>query len=378
MQHLKSEKNWKYSGDSSRGFIMKEVPENLNLTGVLPVHLGPFRLAHPFILAPMAGITHSPFRRLMRRLKSSMVISELISANGMEYSSKRTLDFLKFHEEERVLGLQIFGETTEMLCKAAQQVEKSGADFVDLNLGCPVPKVVKKGAGSAMCRDPIALGKTLSAMVKAVKIPVTIKIRTGWDADCKNALDVVNAAADAGVIWVAIHGRTRAQGYSGEADWDFIGEVKAKSPLPILGNGDITTPEIAVQRMKNYGVDAVLIGRGALRNPFIFEQAEALWRGGTCRGTYQREPAERYLELIDDQRQLLEESFNTKMGMIHARKFLSWYATGFPGCHEFRSRVFALTDEEVFWAEARAFFEKSSKERDLKFLNEPFLMGGHG
>lgn len=342
----------------------------------LPVTLGPFQLAHPFILAPMAGITHSPFRRLMRRLKSSMVISELISANGMEYASKRTLDFLKFHEEERILGLQIFGETDEMLCKAAQQVEKSGADFVDLNLGCPVPKVVKKGAGSAMCRDPIALGKTLTAMVKSVKIPVTIKIRTGWDSTCKNALEVVKAAADAGVTWVAIHGRTRAQGYSGQADWDFIGEVKAKSPLPILGNGDITTPEIAVQRMKTYGVDAVLIGRGALRNPFIFEQAAALWKGES----YSPAPVEKYIGLIDDQRLLLEESFQSKMGMIHARKFLSWYATGFPGCHEFRSKVFALTDVDAFWSESRGFFERSAKlrERDLGFLQEPFLMGGHG
>src|SRR6478735_4840776 len=136
------------------------------------IQLGPFRLEHPFILAPMAGITNSPFRRLMRRLKSSMVISELVSANGLEYGGEKTLELLKFHEEERIVGLQIFGEETELLCKAAQYVEKMGADFVDLNLGCPVPKVVKKGAGSAMCRDPISLGKTLESLVKSVKIPV--------------------------------------------------------------------------------------------------------------------------------------------------------------------------------------------------------------
>ena len=163
----------------------------------------------------MAGITNSPFRRLMRRQKSAMVISELVSANGIEYAGARTLDLLRYHDEERTVGLQIFGEDTGLLCKASQHVERSGADFVDLNLGCPVPKVVKKGAGSAMCRDPISLGKTLEAMVKAVKIPVTIKIRTGWDAESRNALEVVRVAADAGVEWVAIHGRTRAQGYSG-------------------------------------------------------------------------------------------------------------------------------------------------------------------
>src|SRR6478736_3740759 len=236
------------------------------------VKLGPFDIEHPFILAPMAGITNSPFRRLMRRRQSALVVSELVSATGIEYASQKTFDLLRFHEEERVVGLQIFGEETEHLVKACQYVEKQGADFVDLNLGCPVPKVVKKGAGSAMCRDPISLGKTLEAMVKSVKIPVTIKIRTGWDSETKNALDVVKAATDAGVRWVAIHGRTRAQGYSGDADWDFIGNIKAKSSIPIIGNGDIATGEQAVARVRDYGVDAVLIGRGALRNPFIFEQ----------------------------------------------------------------------------------------------------------
>lgn len=340
----------------------------------LPIQLGPFQLEHPFILAPMAGITNSPFRRLMRRLKSSMVISELVSANGIEYAGARTLDLLRYHEEERCVGLQIFGEDTELLCRAAQHVERVGADFVDLNLGCPVPKVVKKGAGSAMCRDPISLGKTLEAMVKSVKIPVTIKIRTGWDSQSKNAHEIVRIAAEAGVKWVAIHGRTRAQGYSGQADWDFIGEVKAKSPLPIVGNGDLTTAELAVNAMKTYGVDAVLIGRGALRNPFIFEQATALWRGES----FELPRAERYIQLMEDQQKLLHEIYDSRMAMIHARKFLAWYSAGFPGCHEFRSKVFSIPEPEALWAEARAFFEKSTKERDLKFLAQPFLMGGHG
>jgi nifR3 family TIM-barrel protein len=340
----------------------------------LPIQLGPFRLEHPFILAPMAGITNSPFRRLMRRLKSSMVISELVSANGIEYAGARTLDLLRYHEEERCVGLQIFGEDTELLCRAAQHVEKVGADFVDLNLGCPVPKVVKKGAGSAMCRDPISLGKTLEAMVKSVKIPVTIKIRTGWDSQARNAHEIVRIAAEAGVKWVAIHGRTRAQGYSGQADWDFIGDVKAKSPIPILGNGDLTTAELAVHAMKTYGVDAVLIGRGALRNPFIFEQSAALWRGET----FELPQSNRYVQLMEDQQKLLHEIYNSRMAMIHARKFLAWYSAGFPGCHEFRSKVFSIPEPEALWEEAKLFFEKSTRERDLKFLAQPFLMGGHG
>jgi len=336
--------------------------------------LGPFELEHPFILAPMAGITNSPYRRLMRRMKSALVISELVSANGIEYVGQKTLELLKFHEEERVLGLQIFGEDTERLVKAAQYVEKLGADFVDLNLGCPVPKVVSKGAGSAMCRNPAELGRTLAAMVKGCKIPVTIKIRTGWDSQSRNALDCVRVAAEAGAAWVAIHGRTRAQGYSGEADWDFIGDIKAKSPIPIIGNGDITNAEQAVSRMRTYGVDAVLIGRGALRNPFLFEQARALWLGEKAESV----TASRYLELLRTQKTLLDESFQPRSSMIHARKFLSWYAAGFPGCHAFRTRVFAEQDADVLWADAYQFFEKNIQTRDMDFLSQPFLMGGHG
>jgi nifR3 family TIM-barrel protein len=338
------------------------------------VQLGPFKLEHPFILAPMAGITNSPFRRLMRRMKSALVVSELVSANGIEFSGQKTLDLLKYHQEERTVGLQIFGEDTDRLIRACQYVERLGADFVDLNLGCPVPKVVKSGAGSAMCRNPAALGDTLAAMVRSVKIPVTIKIRTGWDAGTRNALEVVRAASDAGVAWVAIHGRTRAQGYSGDADWDFIGEVKAKSPLPIIGNGDIGTPEQALARWRTYGVDAVMIGRGALRNPFLFEQAVALWEGKT----YVHPGADRYLGLIDEQRRMLGETFAPRAAMIHARKFLAWYSSGFPGCHEFRSKVFSIPEPDVLWGEARTFFESSVEKRDTRYLSQPFLMGGHG
>jgi tRNA-dihydrouridine synthase B len=338
------------------------------------IQLGPFQLEHPFILAPMAGITNSPFRRLMRRMKSALVVSELVSANGIEFSGQKTLDLLKYHQEERTVGLQIFGESTERLVKACQYVERLGADFVDLNLGCPVPKVVKSGAGSAMCRNPRALGETLQAMVRSVKIPVTIKIRTGWDAGTRNALEVVRAASDAGVAWVAIHGRTRAQGYSGLADWDFIGEIAARGPLPIIGNGDIVTPEHAIARHRDYGVAAVMIGRGALRNPFLFEQAVALWEGKT----YVNPGVERYLKLIDEQRAMLGESFAPRSAMIHARKFLAWYSSGFPGCHEFRSKVFSIPEPDSLWSEARTFFETSVEKRDLRFLSQPFLMGGHG
>ena len=336
--------------------------------------LGPFEIDHPFLLAPMAGITNSPFRRLMREYGSSIVVSELVSANGIEHASHRTYDLMKFTEAERTVGLQIFGEDQENLVKACRLVEKMGADFVDLNLGCPVPKVVSKGAGSAMCKDPVNLGKILTAMAASVKIPVTIKIRTGWDSTLRNANEIVKVASDAGVAWVAIHGRTRAQGYSGDADWDFIGDVKAKSPLPIIGNGDVVTPEQAVSRYRDYGVDAVMIGRGALRNPFLFEQSADLLAGRTSEAV----TAERIVILLEKQKKYLQESFTGKASMLHARKFLAWYSSGYPGSAEFRKRVFQVQEEEALWEDSKTFFESSFKKRDMGFLSEPFLMGGHG
>jgi tRNA-dihydrouridine synthase len=174
---------------------------------------------------------------------------------------------------------------------------------------------------------------------------------------------------------VAIHGRTRAQAYTGKADWDFIGNVKAKASIPILGNGDLTTPDKAVEHYRTYGVDAVMIGRGALRNPFIFEQA-ARRRLGL---DYPAPVAEDYLSMLDAQRGLLEESFPTAIGVtIHARKFLAWYSAGFPGSADFRKRVFSIESGDQLWGEARDFFETSVSKRDFHFLQEDFLMGGHG
>lgn len=340
----------------------------------MSLQLGPFQVDHPFILAPMAGITHSPYRRLMKRHQSALVVSELVSANGLEYASERTQQMLDFHDEERVVGIQIFGERVDLLCEAARRIEKLGADFVDLNLGCPVNKIVKKGAGSAMCKDPIQLGKNLKAIVDSISIPFTIKIRTGWDSHSINAHEVVQVATDAGVRWVAVHGRTRAQGYSGEADWDFIGEVKAKASIPIIGNGDIKTPEEAVRRVRDYGVDAAMIGRGALRNPFIFEQAQACWKGES----FSIPSSDEYLDLMREQKDLLHDTFDEKGAMVHARKFVSWYSAGYPGSSEFRKSVFTIKEPEAFWDMSFEFFEKSIKNRGSDYLSQPFLMGGHG
>ena len=234
---------------------------------------------HPFVLAPMAGITDMPFRAFMKSMGAGVVVSELVSANGIKYGGENTLKLLDYEESERPVGLQLFGEDPQVLADAARKVQELGADFVDLNFGCPVKKVVQKGGGSAVLKDIPHLQKILRAVKSAITIPLTIKIRTGWDQNQRNAVEVIKVAHDEGIAWVAIHGRTRSQGYSGSADWEFIASIKAVSPIPIIGNGDITTAEMAVNRLRQSQCDGVMIGRGCLKNPWIFQEGQefALW-----------------------------------------------------------------------------------------------------
>lgn len=330
--------------------------------------------SNPFVLAPMAGITDHAFRTFMRKLDASLVVTELISAAGIEHKSQRTMDLMSYDESQRPIGIQLFGEDPEMLGKAAQVAEAHGADFVDLNFGCPVPKVVKKGAGSAMLKDLPAMQKVLSACVKAVKIPVTIKIRTGWDSSLRNAVDVCSLAHDEGITWVAIHGRTRAQGYSGLADWDFITEVKSKSHIPILGNGDILTAQKAVSRLKESGCDGVMIGRGALKNPLIFADALSLWKNEPLRVDLKRN----YHGIFTDLSLQIQSKCSEHITHIQLKKFASWFSTGYPGAAAFRKQIFQLKDNDEVLKYALQFFSSISDLEQEDTSNDDFLMGGHG
>lgn len=321
------------------------------------ISLGPLLLESPFILAPMAGITDSPFRRMMKRRKAAMVVSELISATGVHYTCKHTLEMFDFHTEEHPVGIQLFGADCDYLCKAAQHAEEKGADFIDLNLGCSVPKVVKKGGGAALACNIDKLAHILSSLVKAVHIPVSIKIRTGWDETRRNAIDIVKLAADAGIAWVAVHGRTSVQAYTGVADWDFIKEIKDKSPLPIIGNGDITTAEKAMQRLKESGVDAVMIGRACTHNPFIFEQSFHLWQGESYSPSMQD-----YLKLLQEHRVCIEEEYTPGRALVFSKKFLCGYTSGFSGSRKFRDDAFHTEDMDLLWKNAFEFFESRSWE----------------
>lgn len=340
----------------------------------------------PFVLAPMASITNAPYRLVMKELGAGVVISELISATGMTFQGVKTLELCKYFEGERPVGLQIFGEDAKDLSEAAKMLQDQGVDFVDINLGCPVPKVVKKGAGSAMCRDPQNLYKVLKAVKDSIQIPLTIKIRTGWDANSINAIECVKAGYEAGVSWVAIHGRTRAQGYEGQANWDLISEVKKQAPIPIIGNGDIVTAKQAVHRLQNSGCDAIMIGRGALRNPFLFleikqemglplteEQKLYLKEDGTWD----------YWRLIQRHHELLTQLNSPFHIGVQMRKFLTWFSAGFEGAAQFRKELYAVpTDDaqgnEAVYTLAEKFFKRDGLKKTASYLKEPFLQGGHG
>lgn len=332
---------------------------------------------NPFLLAPMAGITDCAFRTVMRELGCGVVISELVSAHGIEYGSQKTLQLMAYEESQRPVGIQIFGEDPDGLARAAKAVQERGADFVDMNFGCPVPKVVKKGAGSAILRDLRAVEAVFKAVRSAVDIPVTVKIRTGWDNDTKNAIEVTKIAYEEGLTWVAIHGRTRAAGYSGIADWDYIGEVKSFAKLPIIGNGDLVTPELAVRRLRESGCDGVMIGRGCLKNPWIFLQAKSLLKSGEM-AAIERDFNGLFGRLQDGFGRMALGDQPERFIMLQIKKFASWYSSGYPGASQFRKTVFQIETLEKTLRAVFEYFESISTQIQADTSGEAFLMGGHG
>lgn len=238
------------------------------------------RLSSPFALSPMAGLTDSAFRRLVKRLGGcGLVVTEMVSSEGMVRGLGRTLEHAQFTEEERPVAVQLFGGDPGRMARAAQQIERIGADIVDVNMGCPVPKVAKGMAGCSLMRDPERAAAIVAAMTGAVSIPVTVKIRSGWNEREVNAPELARRLEQAGAAAIAVHGRTAAQSYSGQADWGLIARVARAVATPVYGNGDCIEPGDMIRRMKESGVAGVLVGRGALRNPWIFAQAAALAAG---------------------------------------------------------------------------------------------------
>ena len=277
--------------------------------------IGNIQLAPPFALAPMAGMTDTAFRRLVKRSGGcGLVVTEMVSSEGLVRGIDRTLEYAEYTEEERPVSIQIFGGNPEKMAAAAQVVESMGADIVDVNMGCPVPKIANHNAGCSLMREPSHAAEVVRAMTRAVTIPVTVKMRAGWDATAINAPELARRIEDAGAAAVAVHGRTAAQSYSGSSDWDLIARVASEVSIPVFGSGDCIEPSHLVERIRGSAVAGVLVGRGALRNPWIFEQAADIVAGRAPRVITDEERGRFLLAYLD---LLLNERVNEANGFRH-------------------------------------------------------------
>ena len=293
---------------------MGSVRENLkNLEN--PMKIGSVTLPSPFAMAPMAGMTDTAFRRLVKRHGGcGLVVTEMVSSEGLVRGIDRTLEYAEYTEEERPIAIQVFGGDPEKMATAAQIVEGMGADIVDVNMGCPVPKIAKHNAGCSLMREPEHAATVIAAMTKAVKIPVTVKMRAGWNDTEKNASTLARMVEDAGAAAVAVHGRTAAQSYSGSADWDLVARIADELTIPVFGSGDCLEPGEVIERLRS-GVDGVLVGRGVLRNPWILGQAANLFAG---RAPREVTLADRGQFLLDYIELLLNERVHEPEGFRHA------------------------------------------------------------
>ena len=306
--------------------------------------IGTVNLDSPFVVSPMAGMTDTAFRRLVKRQGGcGLVVSEMVSSEGLVRGIDRTLEYAEYTEEERPVSIQIFGGDPAKMAEAARVVEQMGANIVDVNMGCPVPKIAKHNAGCSLMREPAHAASIVGAMAKAVTIPVTVKMRKGWDDGEINAAELAKRVEDAGARAIAIHGRTAKQSYSGDADWDFVTSVARTVQIPVFGSGDCVEPEDIVRKMRS-GVSGVYVGRGVLRNPWILAQARDLMEGKPARQVMLEERGQ---FLLDYMQLLLSENvpdsgkaLSRERWVINKiRALCSWYTKGFEGGAQFRIGV---------------------------------------
>ena len=309
------------------------------------MNIGNIELSAPLALAPMAGITDLPFRLICRRLGCGMTVSEMVSAKGLLYKNVKTTEMLRIDDGERPTAIQLFGSVPAELAEAARMVEASGADMIDFNMGCPVPKIVNNGEGSALMKNPQLAHDILAAMVKAVKIPVTVKFRAGWDDANRNAVEIARAVEAAGASAVAVHGRTRQQFYEGKADWSIIADVKQAVKVPVFGNGDIFTVADGLRMLEQTGCDGLMIGRGADGNPWLFTALSAALRGEML----PQPPSlkERLAQAAEHLAMLIAYK-NEVVAVKEMRRHISAYLKGMPHAAEFRGRFHKVDTQEQF------------------------------
>lgn len=305
--------------------------------------IGNVTLDNPYILAPMAGVTDLPFRLLCREQGVGLLCMEMVSAKAIQYGNKNTKALLEIHPNEPPVSLQLFGSEPNVISEIAKQIEELPFSILDINMGCPVPKIVKNGEGSALMKNPKLVYEIVSRTVKAIEKPVTVKIRKGFDDTCINAVEIAKIIEDAGAAAVAVHGRTREQYYSGKADWDIIRQVKEAVSIPVIGNGDVVSGESAIAIQRETGCDGVMIGRGAQGNPWIFAELLEYERTGQMPP---RPNAEEIKRMMLRHAQLQIKYKGEYLGIREMRKHVAWYTTGLPNSAKLRGEIHAVESYE--------------------------------
>ena len=298
-------------------------------------------------LAPMAGVCNSAFRKIIKEMGCSAVFAEMVSDKGLIYNSQKTKDMLYFEECERPIAQQIFGSDKDTFVEAAKMVyDIMKPDIIDINMGCPVPKVaVKSQAGAALLKSPDKIREIVSAVCNAVPVPVTVKIRSGWDANSINAVEIAKIAEEAGASAITVHGRTRSQGYSGKADLDIIKAVKESVSIPVIGNGDVVSLETAMKMLDYTGCDAIMIGRGVLGNPWLIKEIDSYLRTGEV---ISKPTPEDKINMCYHHLDYLLKIKTEKVAVLEMRSHVSWYIKGMPGAQYVKNLVFkAQTSEEL-------------------------------
>jgi nifR3 family TIM-barrel protein len=311
-------------------------------------------------LAPLAGISNLPFRLIARSLGCALAYTEMISANGLVRKTAKTFEYLKTGADYHPLGVQVFGADPEIVAQASSIIADSGADLIDINMGCPVKKVVKTGSGAILMKDPELVSRIVTSVKKAVQIPVTVKIRSGWTCGLINAVEIARIAEDCGADAVTVHARTADQGYSGLADWKIIAEVKKAVKIPVIGNGDIRQPHDAVRMLTETSCDAVMVGRGALGNPWIFKGIVQACSGQLV--NYLPDLEQR-LEMIQNHWKMESQFFGEKVAIKSFHKHILWYTKGLDNSGRFRELAGKLKDKESILYELNDYFQSLGKSK---------------